>query len=151
MSFVGGVLDNLTTVLELDGSTYTGSSLPSSGWHELLLQSGSSIYRVMIDMYQDEHGPQTFVIVEQEIQTDLNNLKGGDRFFVDAGNGQFFEVEVRFVRDGNAKLEFFMPPPPLHTGCRTTQSRWDLRGYCHLQWGQRRDADIESRGQCHLH
>jgi hypothetical protein len=46
-----------------------------------------------------------------QVGSSLGALGSGDRFEVQASDSQFFEFEVRYVKGGEAKLEFFMPPP----------------------------------------
>ena len=79
LRFTDGVLDNRTTILKLNGDDYNRASLPNIGSYNLTLQNGTTIYRIAIDMSVTGAS----VEVGREVATNLNNLKGGDRFVVD--------------------------------------------------------------------
>ena len=110
LRFVDGVLSSSQAALDAEGNLLDVTEL-GAGPHDLYYSGGCTIQGV-VDLFEDEQGnPVAFVSAESVVATDLSDLKPGDRFVVDGGDGQFYEVEVRFVRGNEAKLEFFMPPP----------------------------------------
>ena len=115
LSFSEGKLSSNKTVKTPDNQTLNQADLDNiakGGWHELFVETGSVKYRVFLDIYPTgENSKGAFVSLEQETSSDLNALKGGDRFYVQADATQFFEFEVRYAKGTEAKLEFFMPPP----------------------------------------
>ncbi len=123
-----GLSLGITSAVQALASFGEGSSIPldKSGFYKLIENvSGEAIMEVGIDSYMNPNGDLevwgNFSLVAEGRHYDSSvsttyEVMSPSFVMIDTDSGQPLEMDVRFIRDGEMKIAWFLPPPRLPIG-----------------------------------